>query len=55
LTVRNEYEKIRSEYDNIAATYSTGGNRIIAPVNGYIQDIYVAEGRKVTALAPKKE
>ncbi|MFO7575117.1 MAG: efflux RND transporter periplasmic adaptor subunit [Bacteroidales bacterium] len=52
LTVRNEYEKIRSEYDNIAATYGPGGNRITAPVSGYIRDIYVAEGQKVTAGQP---
>ncbi len=52
LTVRNEYEKIRSEYDNIAATYSTGGSRIIAPADGYIRDIHVAEGQKVTAGQP---
>ncbi|MDZ7634394.1 MAG: efflux RND transporter periplasmic adaptor subunit [Bacteroidales bacterium] len=52
LSARNEYEKIRSEYDNLAETYSAGGNRIVAPVNGFIRDIFVAEGQKVTAGQP---
>jgi RND family efflux transporter MFP subunit len=49
LAARNEYEKIRSEYDNITATYGNVGSSVITPVNGYIRDIYVAEGQKVSA------
>ncbi|MDF1559362.1 MAG: efflux RND transporter periplasmic adaptor subunit [Bacteroidales bacterium] len=52
LAARNEFEKISSEYDNIEAVYGTGGSRVIAPVSGYIRDIFVADGQKVMAGQP---
>jgi RND family efflux transporter MFP subunit len=49
LSIKNEYEKILNEFENLSATSGTGGNIVTAPDNGYIRDIYVTEGRKVTS------
>ena len=49
LTVKNEYEKLRNEYDNLNATTGRNGNMVKAAWSGYIKEIFVTEGQKVTA------
>ncbi|MGQ9620160.1 MAG: efflux RND transporter periplasmic adaptor subunit [Bacteroidales bacterium] len=47
LAVKNEYEKILAEYENLSL--SSGGNGIflVSPADGYIRDIFVKEGQKI--------
>ncbi len=52
LSIKNEYEKALNEYDNLSATSGTGGNIIKGSDKGYIRDIYVTEGQKVTPGQP---
>lgn len=47
LLVKNNYEKLLNEYENLSAT--KGGNLVSSPGNGYIKDIFVVEGQKVEA------
>ncbi|MFZ2340823.1 MAG: efflux RND transporter periplasmic adaptor subunit [Bacteroidales bacterium] len=49
LTVKNEYEKALNEFDNLNATYSERGNSVSSPGNGYIREIFVGEGQKVSS------
>jgi RND family efflux transporter MFP subunit len=49
LTVKNEYEKLLNEYDNLNATTGRNGNMVKAAWSGYIKEIFVTEGQKVTA------
>jgi membrane fusion protein, heavy metal efflux system len=47
LAARNEYEKLRNTYENLNAT--SGGNLVRAPGGGYLKEIFVTEGQKVSA------
>ncbi len=49
LTVKNEYEKALNEFENLNATYSERGNSVSSPGNGYIREIFVGEGQKVSS------
>jgi cobalt-zinc-cadmium efflux system membrane fusion protein len=49
LSLKNEYEKALNEYNNLNGTFGKNGNRVSSPDNGYIRDIFVTEGQKVTA------
>jgi cobalt-zinc-cadmium efflux system membrane fusion protein len=52
LSIRNEYEKTLNEYENLNATYGKSGNVVTAADHGYIKEIYVTEGQKVTSGQP---
>ena len=52
LSIKNEYEKVRNEFENLSVTSGTGGNIIRGSDKGYIREIYVTEGQKVTAGQP---
>jgi len=52
LSVKNEYEKSLNEYENLNATSGKNGNIVTATGNGYIKEIYVTEGQKVTSGQP---
>ncbi|MCJ7448835.1 MAG: efflux RND transporter periplasmic adaptor subunit [Bacteroidales bacterium] len=52
LSLKNDYEKLLNEYNNLNATFGKDGNIISAPANGYIREIYVTEGQKVTSGQP---
>jgi RND family efflux transporter MFP subunit len=47
LAARNEYEKLLNTYENLNAT--SGGNLVRASGGGYLKEIFVTEGQKVTA------
>ena len=49
LTVKNEYEKALNEFENLNATYSERGNSVSSPGNGYVREIFVGEGQKVSS------
>lgn len=48
LTAKNEYEKLLNSYDNLFATAGKNGNVVIAGTNGYLKEIFVTEGQKVS-------
>jgi RND family efflux transporter MFP subunit len=52
LEKKNEYEKILNEYNNLNSTFGKSGNIISSPDNGYIKEIYITEGQKVTSGQP---
>jgi cobalt-zinc-cadmium efflux system membrane fusion protein len=52
LSTKNEYEKSLNEYQNLNATYGKNGNIVTAADNGYIKEIYITEGQKVTSGQP---
>lgn len=49
LTAKNEYEKLRNVYDNLLATSGKDGNVVRSNGDGYIKEIFVTEGQKVSA------
>jgi RND family efflux transporter MFP subunit len=48
LDAKNEYEKLLNTYENLSATQGKNGNIVTAGVNGYIKEVYVTEGEKVS-------
>ena len=52
LEIKSEYEKLLNEYNNLSSTFGESGSVITSPVNGFIREIYVTEGQKVTAGQP---
>lgn len=48
LEVKNEYEKILSEFETLGETHSEKGNSVFSPGTGYIREIFVGEGQKVS-------
>jgi cobalt-zinc-cadmium efflux system membrane fusion protein len=52
LEVKNEYDKVLNEFNNLNTTFGVKGNNLYAPVDGYIREIYVVEGQKVTTGDP---
>jgi len=49
LSIKNEYEKTLNEYENLNAGYGENGNSVTAGDNGYIKEIFVGEGQKVSS------
>lgn len=49
LTVKNEYERTFNEFENLSSTYSDEGNSVFSPGDGYIREIFVSEGQKVSS------
>ncbi len=41
------YEQTLAEYDNFQRSLSVSGNRILSPAEGFIKDLFVAEGQMV--------
>lgn len=52
LDAKNDYEKILNEYNNLNGTSGESGNMITSPENGYIREIYVTEGQKISTGQP---
>ncbi|HBE43153.1 MAG TPA: hypothetical protein DDW27_18515, partial [Bacteroidales bacterium] len=52
LNIKNEYEKTLNEFNNLDATFGDKGSALASAVNGYIKEIHVAEGQKVTPGLP---
>jgi len=49
LEIKNEYAKILSEYEIFSRTFNENASRVTSPATGFIRDIYVTEGQKVSA------
>lgn len=49
LSAKNEYEKLRNVHDNLFANIGKNGNVVRSQSNGYIKEIFVTEGQKVSA------
>lgn len=49
LTAKNEFEKLRNVHDNLFATSGKNGNIVRSKANGYIKEVFVTEGQKVSA------
>ncbi|NSW95768.1 MAG: efflux RND transporter periplasmic adaptor subunit, partial [Bacteroidales bacterium] len=49
LSVKNEYEKISEEYSNLSQNAGKSGSVISSPVNGYIREVFVTEGERVSS------
>jgi hypothetical protein len=48
LSLKNNYEKVLNEFNNLNGTFGQNGNSISSPDLGYIREIFVTEGQKVT-------
>ena len=49
---RLAYEQARNAYESLARNYAGGGQRIAAPIDGFLKSVYVKEGDYVTAGQP---
>lgn len=49
LELKNVYEKALNEFNNLNAAFGKDGNSISSPDNGYIREVYITEGQKVTS------
>lgn len=49
LSAKNEYDKLLNTYNNLNANTGRGGNLVRAAGPGFIREIFVTEGEKVTA------
>ncbi len=52
LEIKVNYENSKAVYENIAQNYSIGGDRITAPITGFIKNVYVNEGQYVEMGQP---
>lgn len=52
LSAKNEYEKLLSVYENLNATFGSNGNIVPSGATGYIREIFVTEGQKVSPGDP---
>jgi len=52
LEMKSDYEKLLNEYNNLNSTFGESGGIIKSPVSGFIREIYVSEGQKVTTGQP---
>ena len=46
------YEHARISYEAVAKNHSTGGQKVVAPIGGYVKDLLVKEGDYVTVGQP---
>ena len=49
LTIKNEFKKISEEYNNLKQSQGKSGSVVSSPVNGYLREVFVSEGEKVSA------
>jgi len=49
LSMKNEYDKALNEFNNLNGTSGKNGKLISSPDKGYIREIYITEGQKVTS------
>ncbi len=49
LEARNEFEKAEIRYNNLRSGISANGSVVTAPDNGFINQVYITEGSKVSA------
>lgn len=49
LEARNSFEKTKIRYETLSAAYSETGNIVVSPANGFVNQVYITEGSKVSA------
>ncbi len=49
LSMKNEYEKIETEYSNLIRNFRENNAVAVAPEDGYIRDIYITAGQKISS------
>ncbi len=49
LEAKNGFEKAGLRYNNLRSGYSVNGNVVIAPADGYINEVFITEGTKVSS------
>jgi len=47
-----KYENAKTTFNNIAINYSTGGQKVKSPINGYIKNLLVSQGQYVEVGQP---
>lgn len=52
LTIKNEFEKISEDYNNLKQNLGKSGTVVSSPVNGYVREVFITEGEKVSAGQP---
>ncbi|KAA9338862.1 efflux RND transporter periplasmic adaptor subunit [Adhaeribacter soli] len=55
LSIKAAYTNAQTAYNTLTKNYGAGGLRISAPINGFLQNIQVAEGQFVSAGQPLAE
>jgi cobalt-zinc-cadmium efflux system membrane fusion protein len=49
LSIKNDYDKTLNEFNNLNTTIGKDGISIFSPDIGYIKEVYITEGQKVTS------
>lgn len=49
LEAKNNFEKAEVRYNNLRSAFGTNGNVVVAPANGYINEVFITEGTKVSS------
>lgn len=49
LEAKNNYEKAEVRYNNLRSGFGASGNVVVAPDNGYINEVFITEGTKVSS------
>lgn len=52
LLVKNEYENARAVFDNLNMNFSSSGQMVASPMNGFVKQIFVKNGQYVDAGQP---
>jgi len=49
LEAKSNFEKAQVRYNNLMAGHSAGGNTVTSPADGYVNQVFISEGTKVSA------
>lgn len=52
LSAKTQYENYKAIYDNLSSNFSSSGQKISSPMNGYIRQIFIKNGQYVEAGQP---
>ncbi len=52
LNAKNQYKNAKAVYDNYSKNFSASGQKIVSPMDGYIQQVLVRNGQSVEAGQP---
>jgi len=52
LSMKTRYEKLNNEYNNLNSSFSNNGSSITSPDPGYIKEVFITEGQKVSPGQP---
>lgn len=52
LSMKNRYEKLNNEFNNLNGSLSDNGSSVVSSDPGYIREVFIAEGQKVNPGQP---